>query len=869
MKRMRRAIGDPSGGGGGSAPVVTNGSFNISSTASIGTNVGTMTATNSPTSWSIISGNTGGFFTISSSGVITVAIANPTSGTYTLTVQATNGSGSGTGTATILSAALPSGVTLRPIDGGQTYYASNGFTAATTYPSSITYTSGGGAWAATVSYSNGWDDPQFFPMGGFLNDPTDTSAPSGVTMYTDLHWNTLFSCQSNSNLTNWFNAGLSLMAQNNELFNAQGSPPGSNNGILYNNGIAGGPYNTGIAKCIISACITDEPAYESCWKDPIGGLPTDNIGGVGGVPGQLTNAIIDGRPFWTNMAGFSWIITANRGRSPSDSTQISQIGTLASPTPMNTLYPTLNSTTRNPFDLTGADAYFMPLGRYAAYWGVTLANAIEGQFTATAFTMLEACRGSHQGLWIDYFRNFCTANLGTAGYTRPLTAVMAPAGNAVINIPALQGMQETNWECWSTIVHGARYLVFFDHDDQTSLFNRSRSGGFMQPSGAPQKGTLAGPDTKLNQTVTFTGQIDPTTKVLTVSGLTSSALSLASGSPGGMYLHPGMEIVSINGVTQSPPIVIQTQLTFANEGTFTGVFAANASAFGAPFGLLTVSSLTGFIPVPAILVAPGTGGLGPTNHNSGICGQESGTVNGAGTYTILNGGGTNVSSSSGWIAWAPGLNGTYQLSGGTAGSPVTMIAKQSDVQVFGQKTTNAGTGNYYNQIAATCATILDLAPVINSQFAVGTKTGTNGYVLPTSTSTAGGSTVPFRYIFPYAVLSGALQAVPHPYGDGIGTSAARTFALQQGIDCCVHYYQGSTYTSRVSGESITTNTFYIIATTSYAEDTQGGISATFRLADTSVTTATVIGEARSITISGGVFTDTFDYPWTVHVYKLT
>jgi hypothetical protein len=706
-------------------------------------------------------------------------------------------------------------------------------------------------------------------MGGFLNDPTDTSAPSGVTMYTDLHWNTLFSCSSSSNLTNWFNAGLSLMAQNNELFNAQGSAIGTNDGILFHNGIGSGPFNSGIAKCIISMCITDEPAYVSCWSGPIGGTTTDNVGTITSAAGALTNAMIDGRPFWSNMAGFSWIITCNRGTSPSNSTQISQVGTLASPTPMNTVYPTLNTTTRNPFDLTGSDAYYIPIGRYASYWGLTLANAAEGQFTATPFTMLECSRGSHQGIWIDYFRNFCTANLsGTAGYTRPLGQAIPPGCNAVSNIPGFQGMQETNWECWSVIIHGGRYLIFFDHDDQTALFNRSRSSGFMQPSGAPGKGTLLGADTKLNQTVTFTGQINASTKVLTVTGITASTVSLASGSPGGMYLHPGMEITSINGVTQSPPVVIQTQLTFNNEGTFTGVLTGNGSVFGAPFDLLGVSGLSGFIPVPSILVAPGTGGLGPSNHNSGICGQESGTVNGNGGYTVLNGG-PSVSSASGWTAWAPGLNGTYQVSGGVAASPVTMIAKQSDVRVLGTNTTNAGTGNYYNQVAQTCGRILDMAPVINSQFAVGTKAGTNGFVLPTSTSVANGVTVPFRYIFPYGVISGALQPVPHPYGDGIGTSQARAFFLQQGIDCCVHYYQGPTYTSRVSGESITTNTFYIIATTSYQEDTLGGISATFNTALTSATTVTVIGEGRTVPISGGSFTDNFAYPWTVHIYKIT
>jgi hypothetical protein len=200
------------------------------------------------------------------------------------------------------------------------------------------------------------------------------------------------------------------------------------------------------------------------------------------------------------------------------------------------------------------------------------------------------------------------------------------------------------------------------------------------------------------------------------------------------------------------------------------------------------------------------------------------------------------------------MNGTYQVSGGTAASPVTMVAKQPDVCVFGTNTANHATGHFYGQIAATCGRILDLAPVINSQFAV-------DYLLMTTTN--------IRYIFPYAINATPAK-VPVPHGYGVqSTPGATTYFLQQGIDCCVHYYTGPTYPSAISGETISTNTFYIFATTSYGEDHVGSISVTFNIANTSATLATVIGEGRTIPISGGSFTDTFAYAWTVHVYKIT
>ena len=90
--------------GGGSVPVVTAATFYTYSPATSTQAVGTVTATNSPTSWNITAGNSAGDFAISSGGAITVTSQGQTDLTggtiavsFTLTVTATNSSGTSSG----------------------------------------------------------------------------------------------------------------------------------------------------------------------------------------------------------------------------------------------------------------------------------------------------------------------------------------------------------------------------------------------------------------------------------------------------------------------------------------------------------------------------------------------------------------------------------------------------------------------------------------------------------------------------------------------------------------------------------------------------------------------------------------------------
>ena len=89
-----------------SPPVVTNNSASLTLPVTNGEAVNTMSATNSPTSWSITacSPTCTGYFAIDNSGNVTVTatgVTNIVAATYTITAQATNGGGSGSGSDTV------------------------------------------------------------------------------------------------------------------------------------------------------------------------------------------------------------------------------------------------------------------------------------------------------------------------------------------------------------------------------------------------------------------------------------------------------------------------------------------------------------------------------------------------------------------------------------------------------------------------------------------------------------------------------------------------------------------------------------------------------------------------------------------------
>jgi hypothetical protein len=144
---------------------------------------------------------------------------------------------------------------------------------------------------------------------------------------------------------------------------------------------------------------------------------------------------------------------------------------------------------------------------------------------------------------------------------------------------------------------------------------------------------------------------------------------------------------------------------------------------------------------------------------------------------------------------------------------------------FSQTVQSGQSISVYAQAVATNTLISQLAPVLNSPFAKGFLT----------------TVTPHGYLFPVYEANW----------------------LNGGIEACVHQYQGGNVTN--NGLALV-NGFYIFATTR-AGEASGPISATFTVA--SGTTANVVGENRSIPISGGTFTDTFAKASTVHIYQIS
>ena len=134
----------------------------------------------------------------------------------------------------------------------------------------------------------------------------------------------------------------------------------------------------------------------------------------------------------------------------------------------------------------------------------------------------------------------------------------------------------------------------------------------------------------------------------------------------------------------------------------------------------------------------------------------------------------------------------------------------------------------YDQGKATHTLLYNLARILNSPFALGfVSVSPHGYLFPTPE---------------YDPLNG-------------------------GIECCCHWYQGGTFTNAAGTFN---NGFYIFADTRYGEDATMPVSATFTInSNATATTATVIGESRTIPIVSHQFTDSFASAATIHLYQIT
>lgn len=173
-----------------------------------------------------------------------------------------------------------------------------------------------------------------------------------------------------------------------------------------------------------------------------------------------------------------------------------------------------------------------------------------------------------------------------------------------------------------------------------------------------------------------------------------------------------------------------------------------------------------------------------------------------------------------WAAWSTIVHGARMLlyfgttsnfgSGSTFGFSQSVLPGQSV--------------SMYAQAKATNGLVKNLAPIINSQFAL-------HYA----------SVTPAAYVFP-----------------------VKAQALGTGIDIMAKDYTGSTFTN----SSGTFTPGYYIFASSRGSESQSNTQATFTVAGGFTGTVTVVGENRTVQAVNGVFSDTFATGSAVHIYKV-
>ena len=254
----------------------------------------------------------------------------------------------------------------------------------------------------THAVNAGWDDPDFFPIGLWL---AGMQTQADADRWKDLNLTAFFTVTANSNLSVLRNNGFSGVIQSGEL------PE-----ILSGNGSLGSE--------TVGLLVYDEP-----WTVA---MATDNIRTV-------ANTHQNNR-FWSINTTWTWLAYGD-------------IGGVPAPTLLSNLYTTPNGTKRH-LDLQTTDIYW-----FAGGVGV---GAYDGAKTYGIGSMStdQNNRASHYGDMIDMLREY-QAGRNPA----PLAVFVENGGPYTENSSGASYIRaaEMNAAVWSTIIHGARYVMYFNH----------------------------------------------------------------------------------------------------------------------------------------------------------------------------------------------------------------------------------------------------------------------------------------------------------------------------------------------------------------------------------------------------------------------
>jgi hypothetical protein len=251
----------------------------------------------------------------------------------------------------------------------------------------------------TYAHNAGWDD-SFFPIGPWLASIGDQS---DVNRWKDLGFDTAFTLTADSSLSLLRSNNISAILQRDEL---------DRFGSL-------GPETVGI----LSA---DEPStYSNGVSTPLSTTP---------------NSVQDGRFWWMN--------------NTHNILQGGDLGGVPTSQVLSNLITTPNGTNRH-IDAHSTDLYWFA-GAEAPFW-----RSVGGDLYGLGrdATSDEMSRGSNYGFMVDWARSYQTT------YSIPIFQFVETGGPYTEDTSASNYITppELNWAVWSSIIHGARGIIYFNH----------------------------------------------------------------------------------------------------------------------------------------------------------------------------------------------------------------------------------------------------------------------------------------------------------------------------------------------------------------------------------------------------------------------
>jgi hypothetical protein len=256
----------------------------------------------------------------------------------------------------------------------------------------------------TNAVNMGWDNPNFFPIGPF---DSRYVSQTDVNTWSALGWNTAFA-DGGITLSLAGSYGISVIEQN-----LSGSF-GSN---------------------VVGLLSQDEPSTFAQ--------------GVSGPLGSTANSVQDGRFWWMNDT-WAWVWGQGLSGAPGSGTPASILSDLIT---------TPDGTTRH-IDINSIDMYWFAGSRDPSWSGYMTTAGKYIYNLSSGMTTDQSERGSNYGDMIDIIRSYQAGSNPAPIFSiiedgQPFTG--STNGSTYIT-PA-----ELNWATWSSLIHGARGVIYFDH----------------------------------------------------------------------------------------------------------------------------------------------------------------------------------------------------------------------------------------------------------------------------------------------------------------------------------------------------------------------------------------------------------------------